>query len=182
MTVVTVRGMRMGPAVAGTLVIYSSNSGRDFVLGGEWSKGARERIEARRRDSDGGRKGRLLYGVLEDVQGQPTVACVLGYHIERAGQIVVKSIDLARELQTHKARLFEQMLRCCDHIACEHSKGMRSELEIEVPKEDAAWYRDTFGMRPTRRSSHAGKRILGRTTPGCRAKAKRQSVGAQQSA
>ena len=182
MTVVTVRGMRMGPAIAGSLVVYSSNVGQDFVLGGDWSKGARDRIETRLRDFDGGRKGRTLFGVLEDVQGQPTVACVLCYHIERAGHIIVKSIDIARDLETHKALLFEQMFRCCDHIACEHSKGSRSELEVEVPKDRAPWFKETLHLREVRKSSHASKRILGRTTVGCRAKSKRERAYAQQSA
>jgi hypothetical protein len=182
MHVVYVRDMPMGPAAGGRLVVRSSNVMPEIVLGAGWSKGARERIDTRLRDSNGDKKGRVLYGVLECMNQEPTVACVLCYHIERAGRIVVKSVEATSDLTSHRAVLFDGLFRCAEHIACEHSEGKRADLEFEVSKEQASWYRDTFDFRDVRRSAQKSTRILGRNTEGCRTKAKRADRARSQQA
>jgi hypothetical protein len=172
MNAIFVHDMPIAPAMAGQLVVRSSNVDPQPVLGAGWSKGAKDRIEARLRNG-GDKKGRVLYGVLECLGQPPTVACVLCYHISRAGQVVVQSVEVAKELATHADPLFEGMFLCAERIACEHSKGLRGDIEFEIGKDSVRWLKDTFGFRELRKSTEKSKRILGRVAEGCRAKQKR---------
>jgi hypothetical protein len=173
MTVVTVRDMVMGPAAGGSLRVRSSNLPR-HSLGGGWSGLAKGRIETRLRDSDGEKKGRVLYASLETLNSGTVVVAALCYHLDRPGVIEIKSIDATTDLTDHRAKLFDGLLRCAEHIACEHSKGTTARLVFDITKDQARWYRETFDFREVGKSTQKSRVILGREGEACRARAKKK--------
>lgn len=170
MTVVEIREMSLGPAAGGELIVRSSNTCTP-TLGAGWSRGAKDRIEKRLRDSDGGRKGRVLYAELVCLTGEPTVVCAVCLHIERCDRIVITAFDHTGELTSHRATLFEAMLVAVERVACENNSGRPSMICLDVAKDEAAWYKDHFGF--TQAGDHPyGKhrRLLHRRHEGCRKK------------
>jgi hypothetical protein len=159
MTVIQIRGMTVGPAVGGDLVVRSSNTCTP-TFGAGWSGGAQARIETRLRDSDGGQKGRVLYGELVCMNAEPTVVCAVCLHVERCDSIVITGFDHTSELTSHRAVLFDAMLLAVECVACEYNGGRPAMIVLDVQKDAAGWYKDNFGFKEAAKHPYGKHRRL----------------------
>lgn len=164
MTVITIRSMPVGPVAGGMVVVRSCNTFTP-TLGSGWSKLAKARVEKRLRDSDGGKKGRVLFAELQCVNAAPVVVAAMCLHIERSDELEISSFEITTDLVTHREKLFDAMLIAVERIACEHNKGRPATVLINVSKDDASWYRDHFDFKQHHDHPYGkNRRILGRQT------------------
>ncbi len=181
-SVVTVRDFPVGCLIGGELVVNSSNVNMP-VFGAEWSGGAREKLEKRLRNG-GLEKGRVLVGELHCLNSPTAAVCSVCLHIERADEVVITSFDHTRTYTGHRRLLFDAMLRVVEQVACENAKGHPSHVIVDVPKDQAGWYKE-FGFKPLRAHPDSkNRRLLAIRHEGCRPKKVTRKKGprAQQTA